>query len=178
MRNDLISLKMVLDEMKLPVQIDDFANRLKLQKALYLIQISGIDLGYRYSWYLRGPYSTALTKDLFELDANVEEYKNVSEEYNFADDIRSSIGTCKVLLAKPSCISVPDEEWYELLASLHYLKHIAYLSDFPDSASKGFNIVYRNLPDDKRVRFPEPIAREGWDFLDNLGLIKHKELNT
>lgn len=173
MRDDLISLKLVINKMKLPEKINSFQNRLKLQKATYLIQLSGIDLGYRYSWYLRGPYSTALAKDLYELDANSEEYKNVSKKYDFEDEIKSLIGQCIELLTKPSDINLPEEEWYELLASLHYLKHIAFISNLEE---KDFEKVYENLPHDKKQRFAKSDARKGWNFLKKFNLIKNKKL--
>ncbi len=48
-----------------------FQGRLILQKTVYLLQAFGISLGYRYSWYLFGPYSAELARDGFELAAGV-----------------------------------------------------------------------------------------------------------
>ena len=31
------------------------------------LQVAGTDLGYRFGWYIRGPYSTTLTQDAFTL---------------------------------------------------------------------------------------------------------------
>jgi hypothetical protein len=36
---------------------------------MFMLTMAGVDLGYRYSWYLRGPYCPALTFDAFALDA-------------------------------------------------------------------------------------------------------------
>ncbi len=47
--------------------LSTFNNRLKLQKIIYLIQAYGINLGFTYSMYLRGPYSTQLTKVAFSV---------------------------------------------------------------------------------------------------------------
>ena len=54
--------------------MDDFDGRLRLQKTIQLLQSFGIDLGYNYHWYLRGPYCTDLTKDGFELKNIIDRY--------------------------------------------------------------------------------------------------------
>ncbi|MCD6324467.1 MAG: hypothetical protein J7L55_05115 [Desulfurococcales archaeon] len=44
---------------------NDFSGRLAAQKLIYLIQkVLGINLGYSFMWFSRGPYSKALAKDL------------------------------------------------------------------------------------------------------------------
>lgn len=43
--------------------MDDFAGRLTLQKTVCLLQAFGVDLKYRFGWYLHGPYCKALFKD-------------------------------------------------------------------------------------------------------------------
>src|SRR6266446_6722845 len=62
-----ISLQLTLDALGLPLRLDLFDDRMALQKTIYLCQQAGVHLGYRYNWYLRGPYSPDLTRDAFEL---------------------------------------------------------------------------------------------------------------
>lgn len=171
MRDDLIALKMVLDELEFPPDMRQFANRLKLQKAIYLIQLFGIDLGYRFSWYLRGPYSTDLTKDLFEIYTNEKEIENYSEKYNFEPRVKKRFRRWS-FFNKPTSVDLPIEEWYELLASIHYLKHIAYT---PNVKEKNFDVIYKSLSE-RKERFSKADAREGWALLDTVGLIKKQEL--
>ncbi len=45
-----------------------FVQRLRVQKSLYLLQAFGLYFGYSFSWYLRGPYSPGLTRDLYSLE--------------------------------------------------------------------------------------------------------------
>src|SRR3989442_1336381 len=66
-----IGLKLVLEALGRELRLDDFPSRLSLQKTIYLVQAAGVDLGYSYSWYLRGPYSSALTRDAFALKAEL-----------------------------------------------------------------------------------------------------------
>jgi uncharacterized protein YwgA len=45
--------------------LGEFNGRLAAQKLIYLAEkLFGIDLGYNFMWYSRGPYSRALAKDL------------------------------------------------------------------------------------------------------------------
>ncbi len=50
-----------------PLDIGKYENRLMLQKIVYLAQSAGLGFGYNFSWYLRGPYCSELTKDYFDL---------------------------------------------------------------------------------------------------------------
>ncbi len=59
----LAALKLVLNELGETSDISSVSERLRLQKAVYLTQALGLNLGYHYSWYLRRPYSTSLTQD-------------------------------------------------------------------------------------------------------------------
>lgn len=44
-----------------------FQDRIKLQKIVYLTEYAfGIDMGFKFDWYIHGPYSPDLTKIMFE----------------------------------------------------------------------------------------------------------------
>ena len=50
-----ITLKLSLAKAGIPeVTLDSFSQRLNVQKKVYLSQLMGYDLGYRFGWYLRG----------------------------------------------------------------------------------------------------------------------------
>ena len=57
--------------------MSDFNSRLILQKTIYLMQEFGLNIGYPFSWYLRGPYSPNLTRDAYELVKNYVEIQPV-----------------------------------------------------------------------------------------------------
>ena len=67
MENRLIALKVLLDTLGIPDTIETIDDRKRVQKAVYLGQLSDVNLGYRFGWYVLGPYSPALTKDYFSL---------------------------------------------------------------------------------------------------------------
>ena len=43
--------------------MDDYAGRVALQRTVCILQAFGVDLGYRFGWYLHGPYCKALFRD-------------------------------------------------------------------------------------------------------------------
>src|SRR3989344_7520307 len=48
--------------------IKTFESRLVLQKTVYFLQKFGLDFGYKFTWYVYGPYSTDLTKESYEIE--------------------------------------------------------------------------------------------------------------
>ncbi len=47
--------------------IEKLEDRLLIQKIVYIARYFGIDLGYHFDRYLRGPYSTELADDYYKL---------------------------------------------------------------------------------------------------------------
>ena len=66
--------------------MSSFSGRLLFQKTVQLLQSFGIDLGYRYNWYLRGPYSPDLAKDGFELKDVVPRLRDIPIEFENKTD--------------------------------------------------------------------------------------------
>ncbi len=56
METKLLVLKLFLGALGIDDSIETVDDRKRVQKAVYLGQLSGIDLGYRYGWYRMGPY--------------------------------------------------------------------------------------------------------------------------
>ncbi len=114
-----ISVKLTADILGLPFEIESFQDRLIMQKAIYLAQAAGIQLGYFYQWYLHGPYSSSLTRDEYaiamDLSADMDESKGWT-----LDDV--SIQRLKAL---KSIFNERDRnklaQKLELLASVHFL---------------------------------------------------------
>lgn len=53
-------------------KIDDFESRLIIQKTIYLLQLKGIKTGFEYHLYVRGPYSSQLTDQVYANKAKVQ----------------------------------------------------------------------------------------------------------
>lgn len=99
------------------IDMDNFDNRLKYQKIVYLTQNYGLSLGYGYSWYVKGPYSPELTKSLFNITS---ETLSESDNFRFQDDatIVRKINEIKVLLNE----KVQDPFFLEVLASIVFIR--------------------------------------------------------
>lgn len=72
MMNDRKKLMSCLEELGLKLDIGLFEDRVLAQKIVCLLQLKGIELGYEFSLYVRGPYSPMLTRDLYSYP---EEFK-------------------------------------------------------------------------------------------------------
>lgn len=58
-----------------------FQDRLRLQKIVYIAKYFGIDLGYYFDLYIRGPYSSELADDYYAIENKFGgELPKVSEE--------------------------------------------------------------------------------------------------
>ena len=103
----------------LGISKDTFDDRLLSQKKIFLLQELGVNLGYTYNWYVHGPYSPDLTTYIFnKLDVLKEEDFS---DYRFSEAVQEKVETVNALAAKkPGALSMCS--WYELLASVLYIK--------------------------------------------------------
>ena len=63
-----------------------FDDRLRFQKTIHLLQSFGIDVGYTYNWYIRGPYCPDLTKAGFELQETISRIPDINIEFADKND--------------------------------------------------------------------------------------------
>ena len=174
MNKDRILLKLVLDKIGFAnIEINNFSARKILQKKIYLFQLTGVDLGYRYNWYLRGPYCPALADNTFSLKEEIE-YDNEYEKYELNSETIEKFDILENVEKLPINPQTVEHEWLELVASLHYLKHIAYWGrkDNPD-----FPEVFQKLVESKpHFEDKRHLAQVAWERLDEVGLVAQKVL--
>lgn len=173
MNDSQIALKLVLDGINQPEDVATFQQRLLIQKKVYLAQLTGLDLGYRFGWYLRGPYCRSLTSDVFLLNEQIksgeDEYKNSALLQSTSKQLERATG---IWAKSPS--EIGDDDWLELLASLHFLKHIAY---WPKGGKREFADVFKALIESKRqFKGRKADAKKAWEQLGRVGLLKSKVL--
>ncbi|MGL4605879.1 MAG: hypothetical protein ACRCU3_00215 [Eubacteriaceae bacterium] len=99
--------------------LDSINDRILLQKKIFLAQDIGLPLGYGYSWYIHGPYSTDLTtvayqvipegSDAIEKNSLKEPYSTMIEKVNAIEDKIQELG-----------LQISTVQWYELVASIAY----------------------------------------------------------
>jgi hypothetical protein len=120
----LVVLKAFLDELGVPDSIDTVDDRKRVQKAIYLGQLSGLDLGYRFGWYLKGPYSPALTKDYYSLAQAMDSDDADGAGKSLPGAIRDRLQRVQPLMTVPAEVGLPQEDWLELVSSFHFLRKI------------------------------------------------------
>ena len=114
-----IGVKLTVDALGLPFKIDGFADRLILQKAVYLAQAAGVNLGYYYHWYLHGPYCASLTRDEYAVAWELAQDVDDSQDWSLDQDSQNRLGKMKSLLTNTDREQL--RKWLELLASVHFL---------------------------------------------------------
>jgi uncharacterized protein YwgA len=120
----LIALQLFLKQLGVSSEIESLEDRVRVQKAVYLGQLSGVDFGYRFSWYLRGPYSTKLTTDYFELEEAIRLREEDSKKMELKTSIKKKLDAIAPLMKKPNTVTLEIEGWLELVASYHFLRKV------------------------------------------------------
>ena len=129
MKMSLIFLKLFLDELGISSRVDTFQERKTIQKAVYLGQWTGVDLNHRFGWYLKGPYSPSLAEAYYHLADELTANDKTPEKYQLKKPLRDKLKKIQPLLKVPKNIQLPKEEWLELVASCHFLRHVSKLTD-------------------------------------------------
>ena len=62
------------------LNVNDFDDRLTMQKGCYILNSWGFGPMYRFSLYIRGPYSSELADDYYSLGNDVGEITDVPDE--------------------------------------------------------------------------------------------------
>lgn len=117
------SLVLLMDALGVEGKVDKFADRKAFQKIVYLAACAGIDLGYRYGWYVYGPYAPDLARDYFSLDRTAqEEIGAVKTRYRLDPRHAGGVERLKAALASPQPEGLDrHSDWMELLASYAFL---------------------------------------------------------
>ncbi len=126
MENYLVALKLFLDELEIPTAIDTIDDRKKVQKAVYLGQLTGVDLGYRFGWYLKGPYSPSLARDYYNLEESLLEESLAADPTEFEEkklkkSVKDRLKKVLPIMKPPENVNLNQEDWLELIASWHHL---------------------------------------------------------
>lgn len=172
MDDRLIDFKLVVDQVG-DFNMDSLRGRIALQKKIYLLQLSGLDLGYRFNWYIRGPYSPSLADIAFEVWNNKEYVAEEVSEYELGSESLDLISKIKGLITSKSPFpDLEDYGWLELLASVHYIRHIAYS---PNQNKDKQHICQSVL--ELKPQYKLKHVEKAWDTLNEWDLIENKTLD-
>jgi uncharacterized protein YwgA len=119
MNRQQIAVKLTLDKLGLDCSMKSFENRLILQKAVYLCQAAGVNLGYYYQWYLYGPYSPSLTRDAYTVAEAVGQEMDDSVGWKLDQSSTRRLKIVKILIPEDEKTEIKRQ--LELLASVHFL---------------------------------------------------------
>lgn len=118
MNNSQIATAIVLRDLHC-YSLETISDRILLQKKVFLAQDIGLPLGYGYSWYIHGPYSTDLTAVAYQVipeGFEAIEQNSLKAPYdemiNRVNSLETKIRDCD--------IRIGVVQWYELLASIAY----------------------------------------------------------
>jgi uncharacterized protein YwgA len=115
-----ILLGKALDAAGLPLSVETFDDRLILQKTVYLLQAAGVHLGYRFRWYLRGPYCPEMTAAAFGIVGEGDAAQQELRGWSLDDASKDRIEKLKPFLAGPGDKAAKARRM-ELLASILFL---------------------------------------------------------
>ena len=114
-----IAVKLTVDGLSLPFNTDYFTDRLIMQKAVYLSQAAGVNLGYYYHWYLHGPYSPSLTRDEFAVAMDISAGLDESIGWKLDESSSKRLERIRPIFWEPERDNLARK--LELLASIHFL---------------------------------------------------------
>lgn len=112
--------------------IETLQERILIQKKFYLLQTNGAKLGFNYGWYKRGPYCTELTKVVYNQKEDPEDISGCS----LSDSVKVLINKVNTFIMSTKIEGLNEQEWAELLASLHYLHNNFIGMDIDDNKKK------------------------------------------
>ena len=113
-----IAMKLTLEALELSLSVETFNERLVVQKAICLAQAAGSTLGYHFRWYLRGPYSPALTRDAFAVVSEIASDTDESQRWRLDDHSTARLKKLRALIPQ---VPADRPQKLELLASVYYL---------------------------------------------------------
>src|SRR6266540_2091454 len=119
MNSQQILLSLVLREAGVPIEVGHFDERLVIQKSVCSLQYAGVNLGYRFRWYLRGPYCTELTSDAFWLAGQKSQIADELKRWRLDDESRQRIVKLKELFTGRPLAKLANH--LELLASVLFI---------------------------------------------------------
>jgi hypothetical protein len=124
-----IVLKLVLDNLGVSDSIAAVDDRKRIQKAVYLAQAAGVNLSYVFGWYVMGPYSPALTRDYYSLASALDADDKGHVGKALRPDLKDKLDSLQPLIEPPPGIDLSQEDWLELLASIHFLLTVSKFTD-------------------------------------------------
>lgn len=99
-----------------------FNNRLKVQKYIFIARKFGVKLPYKYSLYIRGPYSSSLADDYYKIE-NFQEYEPLIINEDFFNLVRNKTEkwleyAATLIMIRDRYAQITDEQLIRLVKSV------------------------------------------------------------
>ena len=144
---------------KFGLKRDSFEERLKLQKIIYLLQDSGMQLGYGFGWYKYGPYSQDLVSDAYTvLKSRRSEYERAESDgkWDFNAETKAKFEAFKETFDTNSL------EELEMLTSVRFVKKMWFSDTGKDDFVTKFKQYKTRLYNNQSVE--DEKIKEAFDF--------------
>ena len=105
------------------LSVETLEQRLIMQKVIYLAQRAGVDLGYRFRWYVHGPYCPLLADDYYAV-ASVQESPVCDEGRLDASIQMDVLDKVKAIKERRPSSEASLGQWLEATASLDYIMKV------------------------------------------------------
>lgn len=96
-------------------------DRIAIQKLVCLVQEAGLQLGYSYNWYVRGPYSPSLTGDYYQIASKKASIESDAANYILSAPAAEAVQRVNAVATPPAQVGLPRVLWLELIASIAFL---------------------------------------------------------
>lgn len=133
--------------------VSNFADRLKVQKFVYILQNRGINIGYLFNFYLYGPYSTDLTRTAFQ----IEDFSSIKETRFVKSEVETKFENILSKLQNHK----DDVRWLEGASSILFLAEMKY----------SRKLIYSRLFS-KKIPFEKEQVDVIWKELEEWGWIE------
>jgi uncharacterized protein YwgA len=159
-----------LRELRFKPDVDKFQDRLVIQKTVCLLEMMGLDIGYHFSLYVRGPYSPSLTNDLY---SNRNEVNNLKTNYSPDDEEKKKLSTfseisnnleptlLEIMSTYAFLIREPENDEKQALVKLKKLKSFYSEGRIAMGVSKAKQLLFK--PSEKDI---EKMKSEFSDWQD------------
>lgn len=135
--------------------MDEFDDRLRLQKTVYFLQAFGINRGYQFGWYLRGPYCSLVAIDGFDLRGVYSEIPDGKTVFTTQKANESFRRFCTFVRGKSTA-------YLEIASTIHHLRQ---------SGTGGSEDRIKKTVEQKRPEFTLGQVERAWSDMSGAGLI-------
>ena len=121
MADQITVLQLVLNELGVASNISTRDERIAIQKLVCLTQEAGLQLGYGFNWYVRGPYSPSLTTDYYQIATTRETVETNATKFVLIQAAKDAVIKVAQIKVVPPAVALQEVLWLELVASIAFL---------------------------------------------------------